>query len=108
VEEAPPDEDADTGTTTTTTTTTTTNDDPQRISTLRVRPLLPRKDSAGVGGGGGGGGVVEEEEEDLLEKWGPVFSGEETRRALEYLDGWLAMEINMEKTIEILEKDGWW
>lgn len=76
----------------------------------RVRPPpTPRKDS---GGGGGeaepaeanGGGV----EEDLLERWGPVFEAAETRRALEYLDGWLAMELNMEETIELLETGGWW
>ncbi len=74
---------------------------------LCVRPLLPRKDSvASTSEAAGGGGL--EEEVDLLERWGPSFSAEETRRALTYLDGWLAMELNMEQTIEILEKDGWW
>lgn len=75
-------------------------------TTLRIRPSRPRKDSVGSGGGGPEGMVGEEE--DLLERWGPRFTPEETRRALEYLDGWLAMERNMEETIDLLEDGGWW
>lgn len=82
-------------------------------TTLRVVPPLARSDSIGGGGSDSGNGGPPpppplEEEEDLLERWGPTFSGEETRRALEYLDGWLAMELNMEETIELLEGGGWW
>lgn len=80
------------------------------VPAYRVRPPALRKDSNGGGGGGEAvvGAGTGAEEEDFLEAWGPAFGPAETRRALEYLDGWLAMELNMEETIDLLETGGWW
>lgn len=82
------------------------DDDAASSPSYRVRPLPQRKDSAGSAAAEAA--AEQQEEEDLLEAWGPVFGDEEVRRALEYLDGWLSMELNMEETIDLLETGGWW